>query len=654
MATLQAPGTDVTIINETFFIPAQATTVPVIFGVTAEQKLLEDGLTVASGTTVGNKLRAITGVSQSRTLYGTPRFYRDVDGNALHGDSRNEYGLATLNYVLGITALAYFVRADINTDDTRTNLLTIWDRLVLQAANEIESKSAAKLNAINLAAGLTVGNLGYRTSLTKVEVTPIVQAALDSILHAFYSFRAKTVLNGLTTVDDPTPVVWTNALGYAANTFVYHSATKKFYKSSGTTLTTDIPGTAGVWVATVIPWKNTRNIFQNDRTTMPFQIYDGPAGFLGLPNAVDGFIGVLGEINGWTSGTVIAAEFTPLEIKNLVRNVSDDFVLTVEFGSSTSLGADDASRRVAIVTALQKAVLTVPELRSESITYTLVIAPGFPELVDELNGLYQENFSETAVIGDGPMNMTPEDYVTWASANSASGLVLSDRTLPAGYPSRVYGDHYYYYGCGVITNIDGSDIVVPASVIGLRAICYSDLITYPWFAPAGLPNGMVTGVSRIGYLKGELGTATTFVDAPLTQGDRNQFAAKNINAIPFVDGSGYVIMSQTTSAAVSSELSSINIDRGVKYIKRGIRRNSKPFLFKPNDQRTRDQFKAFIDAFLSELVTLRCLFDFATLCDASNNNSERVAKKELWCDVAIQPITAVEFIYVPITVKKPA
>ena len=653
MAILVAPGTEVTVINETFFIPAQATTVPVIFGVTAEQKLLSDGLTVASGTTIANKIRAISGIGQSQTLFGVPRFYRDSLGNDLHGDSRNEYGLAALNYCLGITALAYFIRADVNTDDTRANLLTIWDRLITQAAAKVESDATAKLNAINLAAGVIVGNPAYRTSLTKVEITPIIQAALNAIVHVFYSFREKTQANNLAVVDDPTPTVWSAIPGtYTTGAYVYRSGV--YYRAIASAVGTDVPGSApGVWTAVTVGWKNTKAIFQNDRTTMPFDLYGGPAGFSGLPT--DTFIGVLGFINAWASGSVNAAEFTPIEAKTVVIDMGDDFVLTKEFGTSTSLGADDASRRVAIVTALQKAVLAVPELYGESITYTIVLAPGFPELVDDLDNLYVSTRSETATIADGPMNMDPEEYVVWANASSASGLTLpSNRTLPAGYPSRLRGDHYYYYGCGVITNLDGRDIVVPASVIGLRTICYSDLISYPWFAPAGIPNGLVTGVSRIGYLSGELGTATTFIDAPLRDGDRIQFALSKINVIPFIDGSGYVVFSQTTSAPVDSELASINIDRLVKYIKRGIRKNSKPFLFKPNDQRTRDQFKAFVDGFLSELVTLRGLFDFVSLCDKSNNYSERVAKKELWCEVAIQPITAVEFIYVPITVKKPA
>jgi hypothetical protein len=37
-------------------------------------------------------------------------------------------------------------------------------------------------------------------------------------------------------------------------------------------------------------------------------------------------------------------------------------------------------------------------------------------------------------------------------------------------------------------------------------------------------------------------------------------------------------------------------------------------------------------------------------CDESNNTPDRIDRNELWVDVAIKPIKAIEFIYVPIRV----
>ena len=52
-----------------------------------------------------------------------------------------------------------------------------------------------------------------------------------------------------------------------------------------------------------------------------------------------------------------------------------------------------------------------------------------------------------------------------------------------------------------------------------------------------------------------------------------------------------------------------------------------------------------------ELVGQRALYDFLVVCDETNNTSTRIDKNELWIDIAIQPIKAVEFIYIPLRIK---
>lgn len=640
MAILVSPGTSVTIIDETFYVPAQATTVPVIFGVTADRKFQANGTDPALGTYESNVLRAVTSIGQSLSLYGIPKFYSDSLGNPQHGDCRNEVGLATLNYFLGIGSLAYFIRANVNTDDSRASLLAIWTDLIGDAASKVQADAAAKLASINAANGWTSSSPNYRTTLTVAELQPIIQNALDTLVFTSYAFRTKS--------GDPTPTVWSASPGtYTTGSYVYH--TGSYYKALTSAVGTDVPGAApSVWQLQNIVWKNTPSLFMNDHTTMPLNVYGGPSGFAGA--ATGTYIGVVGALLDWEangSGSVVGHEdeFTALEAHDLLISMGDDFSFTVEFNTSTSLGADDAARRAAIVTALQASTQQVQALRSDAIEFTLLIAPGFAELADDLNLLNSDTREEAVAITDGPQTMDPSEYVTWA--NSATPVY-------SGAPVRQRGSNVYYYGSAMITNVDGADIVVPNSTIALRTIAYSDLISYPWMAPAGVTNGIVSGVTRIGYIDGTLGEATTFVDTPLTQGERDQLYQAGINAIPFIHGSGYLVFSQQNSATVVSELQSINVDRLMKYIKRGLRKASKAFLFKPNDQYTRDQFKSFVDGFLSELVTLRGLFDFATLCDKSNNTPERIAKKELWCEVAVQPITAVEFIYIPITVQKPA
>jgi phage tail sheath protein FI len=74
-------------------------------------------------------------------------------------------------------------------------------------------------------------------------------------------------------------------------------------------------------------------------------------------------------------------------------------------------------------------------------------------------------------------------------------------------------------------------------------------------------------------------------------------------------------------------------------------------LFEPNDKITRDQVKAAADALLLELVGLRALYDFLVVCDESNNTPARIDRNELWLDIAIEPVKAIEFIYIPLRIK---
>jgi phage tail sheath protein FI len=39
------------------------------------------------------------------------------------------------------------------------------------------------------------------------------------------------------------------------------------------------------------------------------------------------------------------------------------------------------------------------------------------------------------------------------------------------------------------------------------------------------------------------------------------------------------------------------------------------------------------------------------VCDLSNNTPARIDRNELWLDIAIEPVKAVEFIYIPLRIK---
>ena len=118
MATLVSPGVSVTVIDESFYIPASAPTVPLFFIATRKGKMQPNGVTPADGTNEHSVVRTVTSIGQSVSLYGVPYFWNDVSGNEFHGDARNEYGLFGLNQFLGVGNRAYVVRANIDLTDS--------------------------------------------------------------------------------------------------------------------------------------------------------------------------------------------------------------------------------------------------------------------------------------------------------------------------------------------------------------------------------------------------------------------------------------------------------------------------------------------------------------------------------------------------------
>ncbi len=71
------------------------------------------------------------------------------------------------------------------------------------------------------------------------------------------------------------------------------------------------------------------------------------------------------------------------------------------------------------------------------------------------------------------------------------------------------------------------------------------------------------------------------------------------------------------------------------------------FMFEPNDDVTRDAISGHLNLLLDSMVELD---DYTVLVDESNNTEERIAKNELWIDLAIRPKGNIEFIMIPIRI----
>ena len=313
-----------------------------------------------------------------------------------------------------------------------------------------------------------------------------------------------------------------------------------------------------------------------------------------------------------------------------------------EADGSGSFGSK-AQRKV-VVQALQSLVNSNEDIRDdESRLFNLMATPGYPELIGEMISLNYDRGLSAFIIGDAPFKLKSNatDLNNWATNQALApednddGLVSRDEYLGVFYPAGFSSDNA------------GNNIVVPPSHMMLRTMALSDQVSFPWFAPAGIRRGGITNATSTGFVDEE----GEFNVVSLNEGQRDTLYAQNVNPITFITGAGLVAYGQKTRARGTSALDRINVARLVIYLRSQLQKLAKPYIFEPNDKITRDEIKGAAESLLLELVGQRALYDFLVVCDESNNTPSRIDRNELYLDIAIEPVKAVEFIYIPLRLK---
>jgi hypothetical protein len=300
--------------------------------------------------------------------------------------------------------------------------------------------------------------------------------------------------------------------------------------------------------------------------------------------------------------------------------------------------------RAIVVAALKSAIDSQETLREEQQVFNLIAAPQYPELIPNMVALNNERNNTAFIIGDTPMRLGPQgnDIVDWATDNGGLGIFAGDGLSVLDTYAGVF-----YPSCQT-TDLTGSPVVQPPSHMLLRTIVRNDEIAFPWLAPAGTRRGLVDNAARIGYIDSQTGE---FITIATGQGVRDVLYINQINPITFIPGTGITNYGNKTLAATASALDRINVARLVAYIRGRLTEIGKTFVFEPNDQITRNEITNAITGLMQDLVAKRGIYDYLVVCDLSNNTPARIDRNELYVDIAIEPVKAVEFIYIPVRLR---
>jgi len=306
-------------------------------------------------------------------------------------------------------------------------------------------------------------------------------------------------------------------------------------------------------------------------------------------------------------------------------------------------GGRQAQRKM-IVAAMKSGIDTSVAAREEQNGFNLITTPAYPELTPNMIALSNERNNTLFVIADTPMRLGPDgnSLVEWATNNLGLGLATEDGNIATSNYAGAF-----YPSC-LTTDLGGNTVVQPPSHMMTRTILRSDAVSYPWLAPAGTRRGVVDNATAIGYINAVTGE---FQQIGVSQSVRDILYERNINPITFIPGIGITNFGNKTTTTTTTALDRINVARLVCFLRGRLEEVGKLFLFEPNDQITRNSIANLCNSLMIDLVAKRAIYDYLVVCDLSNNTPARIDRSELWVDIAIEPVKAVEFIYIPLRIK---
>ena len=173
----------------------------------------------------------------------------------------------------------------------------------------------------------------------------------------------------------------------------------------------------------------------------------------------------------------------------------------------------------------------------------------------------------------------------------------------------------------------GKRLYVPPSGHVAGVYAYTDSVTYPWFAPAGLNRGQlrVLGV-RHKYEKGE----------------RDALWRNQVNYIRDIKGLGRVVWEQRTLQNKQSGFSFVNVRRMMDVISVALRRSLMWQEFEPNDDFLRLQIRTMIEDYLRTIQQARGIREYLVVCDDRNNTPGYTDQGQLNVDILIKPVLPAE------------
>lgn len=180
-------------------------------------------------------------------------------------------------------------------------------------------------------------------------------------------------------------------------------------------------------------------------------------------------------------------------------------------------------------------------------------------------------------------------------------------------------------------------IFVPPSVVMPGVLAFNDVVTAPWYAPAGLTRGGLT--TAIGTYKN------------LSQSDRDELYENRVNPIANFPNEGICVWGQKTLQARPSALDRVNVRRLLIEVKKFIASSTKYLVFEQNTSATRNRFLSIVNPYLEQVRAQQGLSAFRVVMDETNNTPDVIDRNLMYGQIFLQPTRTAEFIVLDFNIQ---
>ena len=210
-------------------------------------------------------------------------------------------------------------------------------------------------------------------------------------------------------------------------------------------------------------------------------------------------------------------------------------------------------------------------------------------------------------------------------AKTVTNTISSAATQDSSYAAS------YWPWCQTTDPNTGQLVWVPASTMIPGVYAYTDKVSEPWFAPAGIN-------------RGGLGTVRQ-VEKKLTQTDKDNLYTGKVNPLATLPGRGVVVFGQKTLQTKPSALDRVNVRRLLISLKSYISQVADNLVFEQNTAATRNQFLSQVNPYLESVQQRQGLYAFKVVMDDTNNTPDVIDRNQLVGAIYLQPTKTAEFIY---------